>query len=76
METHPVGGSRRALIVDDDPMVGVLLKDLVASFGFTTRRARTVSEALKKLWQVLTPMWRWWILISATDLAGWILLAY
>jgi len=28
-------------------MVGVLLKDLVASFGFTTRRARTVSEARK-----------------------------
>ena len=28
-------------------MVGVLLKDLVASFGFTTRHARTVSEARK-----------------------------
>ena len=47
METHPVEASRRALILDDDPMVGVLLKDLVASFGFTTRRARTVSEARK-----------------------------
>ena len=44
---HPVEASRRALILDDDPMVGVLLKDLVASFGFTTRRARTVSEARK-----------------------------
>jgi ActR/RegA family two-component response regulator len=47
METHPAEASRRALILDDDPMVGVLLKDLVASFGFTTRRARTVSEARK-----------------------------
>ena len=49
METHPAEASRRALILDDDPMVGVLLKDLVASFGFTTRRARTVSEARKML---------------------------
>ena len=49
METHPAEVSRRALILDDDPMVGVLLKDLVASFGFTTRRARTVSEARKML---------------------------
>ena len=47
METHPAEASRRALILDDDPMVGVLLKDLVASFGFTTRHARTVSEARK-----------------------------
>ena len=47
METHPAEVSRRALILDDDPMVGVLLKDLVASFGFTTRHARTVSEARK-----------------------------
>ena len=47
METHPAEASRQALILDDDPMVGVLLKDLVASFGFTTRRARTVSEARK-----------------------------
>ena len=47
METHPAEASRRALILDDDPMVGVLLQDLVASFGFTTRRARTVSEARK-----------------------------
>lgn len=49
METHPVGGSRRALILDDDPMVGVLLDNLVGSFGFTTGRARTVSEARKML---------------------------
>lgn len=47
METQPAEVSRRALILDDDPMVGVLLKDLVASFGFTTRHARTVSEARK-----------------------------
>lgn len=47
MEKHPAEASRRALILDDDPMVGVLLKDLVASFGFTTRHARTVSEARK-----------------------------
>ncbi len=47
METHPAEARRRALVLDDDPMVGVLLKDLVASFGFTTRRARTVSEARK-----------------------------
>ena len=49
METHPVWGSRRALILDDDPMVGVLLDNLLGSFGFITGRARTVSEALKIL---------------------------
>lgn len=49
MTTHPGGGARRALILDDDPMVGVLLENLVDSFGFTTARARTVSEARKIL---------------------------
>lgn len=66
METHPVGGSRRALILDDDPMVGVLLDNLVGSFGFTTGRARTVSEARKML-KSLDP---------DVVLVGWILLAY
>jgi DNA-binding NarL/FixJ family response regulator len=45
MSNHPGDSARRALILDDDPMVGVLLESLVASFGFTTGRARTVSEA-------------------------------
>jgi DNA-binding NarL/FixJ family response regulator len=40
---------RRALVVDDDAMVGVLLDNLVESFGFSTKRARSVSEAKRIL---------------------------
>ncbi|CAI8403659.1 MAG: Uncharacterised protein [Cellulomonadaceae bacterium TMED98] len=38
----------RALVVDDDAMEGVLLDNLVESFGYSTKRARSVSEAQRR----------------------------
>ena len=49
MASSPLVAGRRALILDDDPMVGVLLEELVVGFGFVTRRAKTVAEARKTL---------------------------